>query len=58
MWVFKVKLTRIGMGLTDMNAKESFVVGFFDPQDDFNILYEFEERVDAAQKVHFLNGGD
>ena len=38
--------------------EESFDVGYYDPEGDFVELYEFEERIDAAQKVHFLNGGD
>ena len=37
---------------------EYFAVGFYDPNGDFLTIYKFEEKVDAAQKVHFLNGGN
>jgi len=48
MWVFRRKGLRVG----------EYQVGFFDPDGNFCTLYEFEEKANAAQKVHFLNGGD
>ena len=55
MWVFE-KQTKIDKNTTE--TRESYEVGFYDPNGYFIGMYEFTERVDAAQKVHFLNGGD
>jgi len=54
MWVFRRKIT----SRIHKVASESWAVGYYDPDGDFLELYEFDERVDAAQKVHFLNGGN
>ena len=53
MWVF-----RECQNETDQGRVLIWKVGFYEPTGYFVPIYEFDERVDAAQKVHFLNGGD
>ena len=45
MWVFR-------------EWEDMFQVGYYTPDGYFRTQYESAERVDAAQKVHFLNGGN
>ena len=53
MWVFKKN-----------GDLETYEVGYYEPLasdgtgGDFIILYDYAEQVDAAQKTHFLNGGN
>jgi len=50
MWVFKrLRIT---------SDTDAWIVGFYDPDGDFISTYEFNEKVTAAQQVHFLNGGN
>ena len=53
MWVF-----RKNPMVWDNDTNKLWQVGYYDPCRDFISLYEFDQRIDAAQKVHFLNGGD
>ena len=45
MWVFR-------------KLKDMYQVGYYDPDGDFYVGFEYESVVDAAANVHFLNGGN
>lgn len=51
MWVFKLS-TATG----PLNGL--FLVGFYEPKGDFIHTEEYGTREEAANRVHFLNGGD
>ena len=55
MWVF-IKEQRINYITKEVN--ESYQVGFYSPDGLFQGAYEYTEQAAAAQKVHFLNGGN
>lgn len=50
MWVFKLDMRGQFAGL--------FLVGFYEPKGSFVHTEEYKEREEAANRVHFLNGGD
>ena len=56
MWVFRV--------MWKQENKKVFEVGYYDTLasdgtgGNFIVLYEFDARANAAQQVHFLNGGN
>jgi len=50
MWVFKK------YWCNDFQ-KDGYHVGYYTPDGFFWSQYEFAERIDAAQQIHFLNGG-
>ena len=58
MWVFReVKRLRPG-ALSNLNAKKVYEVGYYAPNEEFIVMYEFDEKVEAALQIHFLNGGN
>jgi len=40
------------------SEKGLWTVGFYDPQGKFHPENDFNDRDDAANRVHFLNGGN
>ena len=46
MWVFRIN-----------GDTEVYEVGYYDPEGNYYMGFEYASRVDAAQNVHFLNGG-
>ena len=44
----------------DNDTNKLWQVGYYHPdgQHNFQCQYEFDQRIDAAQQVHFLNGGN
>lgn len=50
MWIFK-----LGTGYP---FSSMFVVGFYTPKGKFFHIEEYATREEAANRVHFLNGGD
>jgi len=55
MWVFRK--WQIENHITKV-VKVSYQVGYYDPDGDFYVGFEYESVVDAAANVHFLNGGN
>ena len=55
MWVFRKEQT---VNHITKDIRVYYEVGFFDSDGDFNEIYTFDEKVTAAQQVHFLNGGN
>lgn len=51
MWVFKLSHEA---GL----LSGLFLVGYYKPKGDFYHAEEYKTREEAANRVHFLNGGD
>jgi hypothetical protein len=48
-WVY-IRTTKEGV--------ETFSVGFFTPDGEFRLDKDFDNRQDALELVHFLNGGE
>ena len=64
MWVFRNIKRRRPNALSNIGAVDVWEVGYYDTLasdgtgGNFIVLYEFDKQVDAAQQVHFLNGGN